>query len=226
MPRIRTIKPEFFSSVDIVELSPLARLLYIGLWCEADREGRMEWKPKTFKIRYLPVDDCDIKSICQELVDRKLVVLYGEGLAYIPKFTIHQHVNPREAKTTLPEPKNSTRQHASARVNIASARDSDTQVGRGRKGKERKEKEDASNLASSPPSLEEIKSYALTEFGLNGEFASNFLRVNVAKEWKDKTGKPYSNWKLVLNTWHKNLSPAEKESYRPHENPDNSMVHR
>ena len=45
MARIRTIKPEFFTSDDICALSPLARLLYVGLWCEADREGRLVWTP-------------------------------------------------------------------------------------------------------------------------------------------------------------------------------------
>lgn len=44
MARIRTIKPEFFTSEDIVSLSPLARLFYVSLWCEADREGRLDWR--------------------------------------------------------------------------------------------------------------------------------------------------------------------------------------
>lgn len=104
MARIRTIKPEFFTSEDIVALSPLARLLYIALWCEADREGRMAWKPLTFKIRYLPVEACDITALCQELLDRGLVRLYGDGLAFIPKFSDHQHVNPRESASTFPAP--------------------------------------------------------------------------------------------------------------------------
>lgn len=104
MSRIRTIKPQFFTSEDIVALTPLARLLYIGLWCEADREGRMHWKPRTFKMRYLPADDCDAVVLADELVAAGLVVLYGDGLAYIPSFTTHQHVNPRESVSTLPAP--------------------------------------------------------------------------------------------------------------------------
>jgi hypothetical protein len=104
MARIRTIKPEFFTSEDIVALSPLARILYIALWCEADKEGRMLWKPKTFKMRYLPADDCDIGALCAELIDGGLVVLYGDGLAHIPAFVKHQHVNPRESVSTLPAP--------------------------------------------------------------------------------------------------------------------------
>lgn len=104
MARIRTIKPEFFTSEDIVELEPLARLLYIALWCEADKEGRFCWKPKTFKMRYLPADVCDIDALCDALVTRQLVFLYGDGLAFIPSFKDHQHINPRETDSKLPSP--------------------------------------------------------------------------------------------------------------------------
>lgn len=144
MARIRTIKPEFFTSEDIVSLSPYARLLYVALWCEADREGRMAWKPRTFKMRYLPADNVDIDALCNEIVSAGLVKLYGEGYAYVPAFHAHQHINPREAASQLPEPpataKTPTRK---ARVTDASgtreARDSDTQVGREGKGKEGKD---------------------------------------------------------------------------------------
>ena len=132
MARIRTIKPEFFTSEDIVSLSPLARLLYIALWCEADREGRMAWKPRTFKLRYFPSDDCDIDGLCAEIVGRGMVKLYGDGLAYIPAFSDHQHVNPRESASTLPDP------DASPRVRTRHSRDSDAQVGKEGKGKEGK----------------------------------------------------------------------------------------
>ncbi len=104
MARIRTIKPEFFTSEDIVSLSPLARLLYVALWCEADREGRMQWKPRTFKMRYLPADEIDINTLCDEIVEAGLVKLYGDGLAFIPKFGQHQHLNPRETPSSLPDP--------------------------------------------------------------------------------------------------------------------------
>ena len=104
MARIRTIKPEFFTSDDICALSPLARLLYVALWCEADREGRLVWTLGVLKRRYLPDDDCDIAAVAGELVGRGLVRLYGEGLACIPTFARHQHVNVREASSKLPPP--------------------------------------------------------------------------------------------------------------------------
>lgn len=120
MQRIRSVKPTFFTSDDVCALSPLARLLYIGTWCEADREGRFAWSPATFKRRYLPTDECDIQAVCNELLARGLVVLYGDGLAYIPTFPDHQIINPKEAHSRLPEPEKPTRaervQHASVTV--------------------------------------------------------------------------------------------------------------
>lgn len=141
MARIRTIKPEFFTSEDIVSLSPLARILYVALWCEADKEGRLVWKPITFKLRYLPADSCDIQALCQEIVNRGLVRLYGDGYAFIPSFSAHQHINPRESASQLPEPDANTTRKArvgtrKARVGTGANLDDDAQGGREGKGKE------------------------------------------------------------------------------------------
>lgn len=114
MARIRTIKPEFFTSEEVVDMPHHVRLLYIALWCEADREGRLVWKPRTIKMRYFPGDDFDINEACQHLVSSGHVVLYGDGLAYIPTFPDHQHINPRESQSDLPSP------FAGSRVNDAS----------------------------------------------------------------------------------------------------------
>ncbi len=102
-------------------LSPLARLLYIGVWLDADREGRLTWKPNTLKVRYLPGDQCDINQVSKELLDRGLIVLYGDGLAYIPTFLEHQVINPRESKSKIPSPDDVS----SSRVSDASLRVSD-----------------------------------------------------------------------------------------------------
>lgn len=131
MARIRTIKPDFFTSGDIVSLSPLARLFYVALWCESDRAGRFEWKLSTFKLRYLPGDNCDVQALADEIVGAGLVVLYeadGRQYAEIPTFAKHQVINNREAESTIP-----------ARVRHASS----TRESGGlqeRKGKERKER--------------------------------------------------------------------------------------
>jgi hypothetical protein len=107
------------------------------------------WKPFTFKLRYLPGDNCDVHALCKEIVGRGLVVLYGDSYAVIPAFSAHQHINPRESESTLPDPTQSqpvpTRKarmpNPPQRVNDASPRVDDAQVGRERKGKEGKGKE-------------------------------------------------------------------------------------
>jgi hypothetical protein len=106
MAYIRTIKASFFTSDDIVSLSPIARLLYIALWTEADREGRLTWRPGNFKLRFLPGDACDIQELCGELVESGLVVTYsvdGKTYAEIPTFKRHQSINAKERKSVLPE---------------------------------------------------------------------------------------------------------------------------
>lgn len=105
MARIRTIKPEFFTSEDIVSMSPLARIFYVSLWCEADRSGRLEWKPGTLKLRYLPGDTVLISDLAEELCGRGLIVIYevdGKPYAEIPSFCKHQVINNRESESTLP----------------------------------------------------------------------------------------------------------------------------
>lgn len=105
MARIRTIKPEFFTSADIVALTPLSRVFYIALWCEADREGRLNWNLKTLKMRYLPADNCDINELAQELVDAGMIVIYevdGKKYAEIPSFKHHQVINNRESDSIIP----------------------------------------------------------------------------------------------------------------------------
>lgn len=158
MARIRTIKPEFFTSEDIVALPSMARLLYIATWCEADKEGRLPWKPTTFKLRYFPGDECDINALCARLVDAGLVVLYGHGLAYIPKFKDHQHLNPRETESKLPSPEELTRAHASARVNSKV----DAQGGREGKGREGNTR-DASHDDDLPGFAEFWKTWPVTD---------------------------------------------------------------
>jgi hypothetical protein len=169
MARIRTIKPEFFTSEDIVSLDPMARLLYIALWCEADREGRLAWKPLTFKMRYFPADDCDIHALCDALLTRGLLVTYAsDGLQYavIPSFKSHQHVNPREAASTIPEPTQNKRVSGSKPRRVPDAcptreqRVPDAQVGKERKeyidSSLRSESLDASDENGNPVSVEMI----------------------------------------------------------------------
>jgi len=107
MGRIRTIKPEFFIDEDVAALSPLARLLFIGIWTLADREGRLEDRPRRIKVQVLPYDDVDIEVLLGELTEHGFILRYGaagQRVIQIRSFARHQRPNAREAPSELPPP--------------------------------------------------------------------------------------------------------------------------
>jgi hypothetical protein len=110
MARTRSIKPSFFKNEDLAECEPMARLLFVGLWTLADREGRLECRPLRIKAELFPYDNCDIASLLQQLADRGFVRAYESGdirVLEIPKFCEHQRCHPDERSEGLPPPSES-----------------------------------------------------------------------------------------------------------------------
>jgi hypothetical protein len=107
MSRSRNIKPGYFQNEDLAECDPLARILFAGLWCEADRAGRMEDRPKRLKAAILPYDDCDIDRLLEQLRARGFIVRYevdGKRYIQIVEFAKHQTPHMKEAASTIPAP--------------------------------------------------------------------------------------------------------------------------
>lgn len=140
MSRIRTIKPEFFRHEVLydaeVETKLPLRLAFIGLLTVVDRDGRFHWRPRTLKPDVLPYDEVDFSRVLDAFEKYGMVVRYeanGEHFGFIPSFKKHQHVNVREAKSTIPEPDTNVQ----ARVSIVNARGEGKgkeQEGKGREG--------------------------------------------------------------------------------------------
>lgn len=100
MARIRSIKPETWTDEKMVEMSPLARLLFIGLWNFADDDGRMVYSPTRIKLQILPADSCDISALLGEIRGKLLIQVYAvDGIEYlqIVNFSKHQKVDKRTA---------------------------------------------------------------------------------------------------------------------------------
>ncbi len=107
MSRSRNVKPGLFRNEDLSECQPLARLLFIGLWCEADREGRLEDRPKRLKAEVLPYDNCDVEVLLNELCKYKFILRYvSDGVKFIQVVNFSKHQNPhiKEAESTIPAP--------------------------------------------------------------------------------------------------------------------------
>ena len=108
MARTRQIKPEFFKHERLADLSPLHRLLFIGLWTQADREGRLEDRPMRLKIELLPYEKCDVDAMLETLERHSdhLIVRYevsGKRYIKIPHFGKHQNPHPKEVSSELPD---------------------------------------------------------------------------------------------------------------------------
>lgn len=104
--RARNIKPGFFKNDRLAELEPLVRLMFIGLWCLADREGRLEDRPKRIKAEVLPYDRIDCDKMLRKLHDAKFIVRYevdGSRYIEIPNFVKHQSPHSRESKSEIPK---------------------------------------------------------------------------------------------------------------------------
>ncbi len=115
MARARNIKPGFFSNDVLAECEPLARLLFAGLWTIADREGRLEDRPKRIKAELLPYDDCNIDALLDALHSKGFILRYSvenQQLIQILAFTKHQNPHKNEVHSTLPQPE----QHSTSTV--------------------------------------------------------------------------------------------------------------
>src|SRR4051812_42493540 len=107
MARARMLKPGFFTNDVLAEVPPLGRILFSGLWCLSDREGRMEDRPRKIKAELLPYDDADVDALLTELVERGFVIRYEHGgIRYlqVTNFGKHQTPHIKEAASTIPAP--------------------------------------------------------------------------------------------------------------------------
>lgn len=109
MARIRTIKPEFWSSIQIIECSTSARLLFIGTWNFCDDYGRHENNARALKARVFPGDDGinsdDIALWLDELSTNDLIYFYEvEGKEYFQVTGWHHQRIDRPSKSHIPEP--------------------------------------------------------------------------------------------------------------------------
>ncbi len=102
------INPLFFRHERLTELSPYCRLLFIALWTLADREGRLEDRPKRIKADAFPYEhDLDVEQMLSDLASNGFITRYevdGESYIEIPSFLKHQKPHLREAASVIPAP--------------------------------------------------------------------------------------------------------------------------
>lgn len=127
MARSRNIKPGFFTNDALAELPALTRLLFVGIWTLADREGRLEDRPKKIKAECMPYDDLDAEKAIQSLADAGFLQRYEVGgVRCILVVTWGKHQNPhiKEQPSLLPAPE----KHGASTVQAQDKPDECTEV--------------------------------------------------------------------------------------------------
>lgn len=148
MARIRTIKPEFWSSEQVMECSPMARLLFIGLWNFCDDAGNHVASAKTVKAEIFPGDDIastQVQGLLDELSSNSLIAFYTNGdkdYLHVTGWTKHQKID----RPTYKHPEYSEDDRRALD-------ESSPPEGKGREGKGEEGKELSSLRSDSSPQL-------------------------------------------------------------------------
>lgn len=111
MARRRMIDPNIWQSEDFAELSLLAKLVFIGMFSNADDEGRGKAKAAYLKSIIFPYDDglrvADIEKSLSEIAAKMSVTLYdhdGKQYYLFNSWSKWQRVDkPQPSKIPLPE---------------------------------------------------------------------------------------------------------------------------
>lgn len=109
MSRIRTVKPEFWASEQLIGCSPLTRLLFIGLWNFCDDAGIHPASYVRLKAEVFPVDNFSIEEIKKwitELIENNLLREYAvDGKSYwiVTGWKSHQKIEKPTYRHPLPQ---------------------------------------------------------------------------------------------------------------------------
>ena len=101
MPRIRTVKPEFFEDEKLGRMPLLVRHLYIGLWIQCcDDYGSFRWSARSITGAVFPhdeeVSESDIKGALLLLLSSGRIDVYevgGERYGQVLRWSKHQRVD-------------------------------------------------------------------------------------------------------------------------------------
>lgn len=196
MSRIRTIKPSFFKNEDLAELPMGTRLLFIGIWCLADKEGRLLNRPKRIKAELFPYDSIDVDSQLSRLQSAGFIIKYEVGelkVIQIINFLKHQRITGTEAtsESDLPGPPDGIILETT-RKQQGNTEDDRKGIGKEGNGKD-----------NGKPSLEDFKQYCL-EKGYLPELAEKAFSYYDSADWKDSNGKQVKSWKQkLISVWFK-----------------------
>ena len=230
MARIRTIKPDFWTDGTIIKLSPFARLLYIGMWnfalCDS---GHVDDDLLRLKLQVLPMDNVDIESLLQELMDSgrvaRISLENGETYLHVVRLRDHQKVDNRWIPRCPACKEEGSPELAETRVSLdETRRDSpelaETHPGRERKGKESKGGEGKGKTTPHPIPSDFSLTPERRQWSMENTPALNpqLVTDEFIDYWANGggSGKRKSNWETTWRNWmRRKQGDAEQRGWKP-----------
>lgn len=106
--RARNIKPSLFKNEHLAVADPLYTVIFTGLWCLADREGRLEDRPAKIHFDVNPGRAFEgTQAALAWLTENGFIERYevdGKKLIQVVNFAKHQNPHCKEAPSTIPAP--------------------------------------------------------------------------------------------------------------------------
>ena len=113
--RARNIKPGFFTNELLATSDPLYAWVYAGMWCMADREGRLEDRPRHIHLSINPgrAFEGTVESL-NWLIGNRFVRRYSvAGVGYLEILAFAKHQNPHANESPRFPPPNGADEPAS-----------------------------------------------------------------------------------------------------------------
>lgn len=199
MARIRSIKPEFFVSEQVADVSPTCRLLFVGMWLFCDDAGIHPASPRQLKMEIFPGDPISVDEVASMVADLVRVGLLMEYEAELKKYwrvTGWHHQKIERPRFVHPQP-NSTTSRRQVDDRSTTPRSPRVRAGSDRTGPETIGRDKSSARSGDrfvPPSVEDVKTYSEAA-GLALD-AGKFVDFYTAKGWKVGRN-PMKDWRAA-----------------------------
>ena len=105
MARSRNIKPGYFESDELADCGIESHFVFAGLWCIADKAGRLRDRPKRIKAAVAPYYDFDVDDSLERLENAGFIDRYeidGERYIQVRNWGKHQKPHHKEAPSEIP----------------------------------------------------------------------------------------------------------------------------
>lgn len=215
MARIRSIKPEFWTSQQVMECSPVARLMFIGLWNFADDRGRHPHNAKQIKALIFPSDDITVDAVTgllAELAEHGLISTYDvNGKRYLAITGWHHQKIDRPQDPKYPAPPAFVERSTNDRDSSSNVRDGEEK--RGEEGKGESSLRSDSRARASRPSVEGSRiepDWTPTEEDRRQAASEGLTGTEIGREaqrfrdyWRAKSGREAlrADWSAMWRNW-------------------------